>query len=291
LLDRKADGFVISKHTVGSAVTGWRDTADSPLRNMTLAQAVTISGAAVSPNMGSANIPGISPILALLNVRLGQWVKNPQLRPLRASALGSWRRLIYFWREIFGNASGDDPWVYLSDGGHFEKSGLYELFRRRCRYIIAVDGGGEDPDGDLHFGTLGVALRLARVDLGVEVDIDLHKMERIADETDGVDYVRSQVAVGVIRYPAESGRGRDATTGILVFVKSGLVREQLTPDIIQYVRAGNPRFPHDSTADQQFDQPQFESYRQLGYLAGADAAQRAGAGSLAKRFEALRRAV
>ena len=33
--------------------------------------------------------------------------------------------------------------------------------------------------------------------------------------------------------------------------------------------AGNPSFPYDSTLDQQFDQPQFESYRHLGYLAGS----------------------
>ena len=24
-------------------------------------------------------------------------------------------------------------WVYLSDGGHFENLGVYELVRRRCR--------------------------------------------------------------------------------------------------------------------------------------------------------------
>jgi hypothetical protein len=295
LLDRKADGFVISKHTVGSAVTGWRDTAESPLRKMTLAQATAISGAAVSPNMGRNTMPALSPILTLFNIRLGQWIKNPRQRTPLQSALMAPTRLTYFWKELFGIASANDPWIYLSDGGHFENSGLYELFRRRCRYIVAVDGGGEDPDGDLHFSTLGVALRRARVDMGVEVDIDLSRLERIQDSRDGVDYVQSQVAVGTIRYPAGrshgTGIGDDPNTGIIVYVKSGLVRGQLTPDIMEYVRGVNPKFPHDSTSDQQFDQPQFESYRQLGYLAGSEVVRRAGDGDLKKRFQTIKRAV
>ncbi len=295
LLDRKADGFVISKHTVGSAITGWRDTATSPLKKMTLAEATAISGAAVSPNMGRKTMPGLSPILTLFNIRLGQWVKNPRQRPRLQSFLMAPTRLTYFWKELFGIASASDPWIYLSDGGHFENSGLYELFRRRCRYIVAVDGGGEDPEGDLHFSTLGVALRRARVDLGVEIDIDLSDLERIQDDRDGVDYTSTQVAVGTIRYPAGrshgTGIGDDPNTGIIVYVKSGLVRGQLTPDIIEYVRGVNPKFPHDSTADQQFDQPQFESYRQLGYFAGSEVVRRAGIGTLREKFLALKRAV
>ena len=295
LLDRKADAFVISKHTVGSAVTGWRDTAGSPFEKMTLAEATAISGAAVSPNMGRNTMPGLSPILTLFNIRLGQWVKNPRERPLWQSILMVPTRLTYFWKELFGIASANDPWIYLSDGGHFENSGLYELFRRRCRYIVAVDGGGEDPNGDLHFSTLGVALRRARVDLGVEVDIDLTNLERIPDSRDGVDYTAAQFTVGTIRYAAGkshgTGIGDDPNTGILVYVKSGLVRGQLTPDIIEYVRGVNPKFPHDSTADQQYDQPQFESYRQLGYLAGSEVVRRAGEGTLREKFLALKRAV
>jgi hypothetical protein len=245
--------------------------------------------------MGRNTMPGLSPILTLFNIRLGQWIKNPRQRSRTESILMAPTRLTYFWKELFGIASANDPWIYLSDGGHFENSGLYELFRRRCRYIVAVDGGGEDPDGDLHFSTLGVALRRARVDMGVEVDIDLGRLERVQDSRDGVDYVQSQVAVGTIRYPVGrshgSGIGDDPPTGIIVYVKSGLVRGQLTPDIMEYVRGVNPKFPHDSTLDQQFDQPQFESYRQLGWLAGSEVVRRAGDGNLKKRFQTIKRAV
>ena len=107
--------------------------------------------------------------------------------------------------------------------------------------------------------------------------------------------MQSQVAVGVIRYPVGrshgTGVGDDPNTGIIVYVKSGFVRGQLGPDIMEYVRGVNPKFPHDSTSDQQFDQPQFESYRQLGYLAGSDVVRRAGDGDLRKRFLAIKCAV
>ena len=57
----------------------------------------------------------------------------------------------------------------LSDGGHFDNLGLYELVRRRCRYIIIGDG---EQDGELTFGSLGGAIRKCRADFGVEIDID-----------------------------------------------------------------------------------------------------------------------
>ena len=85
--------------------------------------------------------------------------------------------------------------------------------------------------------------------------------------------------------------GDDPNTGIIVYVKSGLVRGRLSPDIMEYVRGVNPKFSHHSTSDQQFDLPQLESYRQLGYLAGSDVVRRAGDGNLRKRFQPIKRAV
>jgi len=29
--------------------------------------------------------------------------------------------------------------IFLTDGGHIDNLGIYELFRRRCRLIIAID--------------------------------------------------------------------------------------------------------------------------------------------------------
>jgi hypothetical protein len=50
----------------------------------------------------------------------------------------------------------------------------------------------------------------------------------------------------------------------------------------------NAGFPYDSTTDQQLDQPQFESYRQLGFLAGQQAFEVArGEPTVHEKFEAV----
>ena len=84
--------------------------------------------------------------------------------------------------------------------------------------------------------------------------------------------VKSYFAVGQIRYPSKDGQGSgrptDPDSGVLVYVKSGVVEGSMPPDLISYHRSGNPSFPHDKITDQQFDEAQFESYRELGFLAG-----------------------
>ena len=167
-------------------------------------------------------------------------------------------------------ASHKQAMVYLSDGGHFENLGLYELLRRRCKYIVAVDGTGEPSEKQpLRFDGLGLAVRRARVDFGVLVDIDLRPMMR----DPGTGHVKSYFAVGLIRYPRkDDGHGsaekEDEDSGILIYIKGGIVEDSIPPDLISYHRGINPNFPHDPTADQQFDELQFESYRELGFLAG-----------------------
>jgi hypothetical protein len=308
LLDRKSDGFVIGPVSCGSTITGWGKTEDMPgFRNMKLSTAATISGAAVSPNMGMATHPTLAIVMTLFNVRLGMWVPNPRApRSAGERAIGVLHRTFgLYWNELVGRASHRGPWVYLSDGGHFENLGVYELLRRRCKYIVAVDATGEPMGaGSLNFGGIGIPLRMARTDFGVEVKLDLSGLER--DARTGL--AKTYFAVGRIRYPkAGGGHGNaddpnDPDTGYLVLIKSGLVAATVPPDIANYRRQENPGFPYDSTLDQQFAQPQFESYRQLGFIAGAavaDAARSAvaeapGTGhpadpgaAIRRRFEAL----
>ena len=291
LLDRKGESFVIAPLYTGSALTRWRPTQDLPVfPDMSLSTAATVSGAAVSPNMGMFTTTTLSILTTLANIRLGLWVPNPRHT---ADDRGPRNRLpapALFWKEMFGIASHKDPSVYLADGGGFENLGLYELFRRRCKYIVAVDGTGEPPDqnAELNFGGLGIALRLARIDFGVEVGIDLAPLMRHADGK-----VRSHYVVGSIRYPRGSGHATGETTdedsGILVFIKAGRV-EPPTPsaDLVHYRRQVNGDFPHDTTADQQFDQAQFESYRQLGFTAGKAVGDGSGDSERARdRFIAL----
>lgn len=271
LLDRKSEAFVMGPVYSGSALTYWTSTKSlAGFKNMSLAQAASISAAAISPNMGMMTNRTLSIVTTLFNARLGWWVPNPNPRRFH------WRRRwimwpppLLFWKEMFGLASYHDAFVYLSDGGHFENLGIYELLRRRCKYIIAVDATGERSGKEpLTFGGLGIPLRCARIDFGVLVDIDLRPVMR--DPVTG--QVKSHFAVGRIHYPRGDGHGSgepgDPDSGILVFIKAGRVDEPTPPDIINYYYQINPDFPHDTTADQQFDEPQFESYRELGFLAG-----------------------
>ena len=48
--------------------------------------------------------------------------------------------------------------VFLTDGGHIDNLGVYELLRRRCKLIIAIDGEA-DPDFDFGIPGPGRALR------------------------------------------------------------------------------------------------------------------------------------
>ena len=267
LLNRRADSFVIGPVYTGSPVTRWERTADLPsFSRMNLARAAGISAAAFSPNMGRRTNTTLSIITTLFNARLGWWVRNPKEHKWYHRWFGPPSFLLY-WMEMFGRASHDNPYVYLSDGGHFENMGIYELMRRRCKFIIAIDGTGEPPvDEPLEFGGLGLCLRRARIDFGVLVDMDLRPMFR--DKETG--HVKSYFAVGQIRYPSKNGHGTagDDDSGILVYIKAGINEKSMSADLINYYRKVNPNFPHDPTADQQFDEPQFESYRELGFLAG-----------------------
>lgn len=303
LPERKADSFLIAPAYSGSAITRWSRTSTLPdFNNMPLARAAAISGAVVAPNMGERTSTSMSIITTLLNIRIGRWVRNP--RPPMA---GRWPRLsqlahVLYLREMFGQARREDVSIYLSDGGHFDNLGVYELFRRHCRYIIAVSADLESPGQPDKMGNLGNALRMARVDFGVEVTLGpLRPLLR--DRSTG--RVLSQYLVGRIRYPhmpiapdpgadlLDEANRANVNSGVFVFIKCGLSDERLSADLLQYLGT-NPSFPYDPTTDQQFDQPQFESYRQLGFLAAEamfDEHPEAGAPTLdlQVRFDALSR--
>ncbi|MGE0227553.1 MAG: patatin-like phospholipase family protein [Dehalococcoidia bacterium] len=276
LPERKADSFLIAPVYSGSATTRWSRTSTLPdLRDMPLARAAAISGAVIAPNMGERTSTSMSIITTLLNIRIGRWIRNP--RPARR---GRWPRLgqlahVLYLREMLGQATREDMSVYLSDGGHFDNLGVYELFRRHCRYIVAVSADLESPGRPDRMGNLGSALRMARVDFGAEVTLGpLRPLLR--DPSSG--RVLSQYLVGRIRYPRmpiapnpgtdlrDEATRSNVNSGIFVFIKCGLADDHLSADLLQYL-GSNPSFPYDPTTDQQFDQPQFESYRQLGFLA------------------------
>lgn len=266
--ERKAASFVFSPLYCGFGIpqleTGYRRTPGygSEPKPLTLGTAMAISGAAASPNMGFRTSPALSFLLTVFNVRLGWWLGNPsQDRPSRNFARkplwqlsGPSFAVTELVGELFGLTRQDKPFVYLSDGGHFENLGLYELVRRRCRFIVACDGGA---DPDLEFDDLGNAIRKCRVDLGIEIAID---PQQIRPGEEGLS--RWHWAVGTIRYSEHE-------QGTLLYLKASLTGDE-PEDLLNY-EAQHREFPHQTTGDQWFDESQFESYRRLGEHVAAGA--------------------
>ncbi len=215
-------------------------------KGINVGTAMGISGAAANPNAGYHTSPAVAFLMTIFNVRLGWWLGNPA-RYGKADNPGPKFGLNYLITELFGLAKADKAYVNVSDGGHFENLGMYELVRRRCRYIIACDG---EQDGGLKFEGLANAIRKCRTDFDVKIDIDVEQI-RLKD-----GFSRAHCVVGKITYP------EDVDPGYLLYLKSSLTGNEAT-DILQY-HCIHPDFPHESTADQWFDESQFESYRKLG---------------------------
>jgi hypothetical protein len=220
--------------------------------------AMAISGAAASPSMGYASSPGLSVLMTLFNVRLGWWMANPLTK--NYSSHGPRLALWPLISEMFGLTTENRPWVYLSDGGHFENLGLYEMVRRRCAVIVVCDAGC---DPDYGFADLGNALRKIWIDLGVRIDMTgLDQLKKRFTERPTPATRGPYWATGHIRYP--EAEDDEASWGRLLYLKAGLNGTE-PMDIVSYAIAHRD-FPHDTTANQFFTESQFESYRALGYM-------------------------
>lgn len=252
LRGRKSDFFFFSKRYCGGPHTGFCRTTDLERADsrIDLGTAMAISAAAASPNMGTIDLGSLRFLMTLLNVRLGYWAPNPQ--HLARTGIRRLLRLLgpgplYLFREALGAIDDAGPYVNVSDGGHLENLGAYELLRRRCRVVIAVDG---EADPALAFPGLMTLLRYAWIDLGVKVELDLSPLKPDASGASS-----QHVAIGSIDYG-------DGEKGTFVYVKSSVTGDE-EATVADYRRA-NPAFPHESTADQFFNEHQFESYRALG---------------------------
>jgi hypothetical protein len=245
--DRKSGYFLFSKYFCGSKQTGYLETEKYAGGTTQLARALTVSGAAAGTGVGYQTFFAQSFLAALFNIRLGQWVPNP--RRNTGQRLAFWPA--YIIREVFGLTNEWSRLVNVSDGGHTgDNIGLYPLLERRCQVIIACDA---EADPTIAFGSFTEALRHAYVDLGVDVDIDLSMI--MPDPATGLS--KAHCAIGRIRYPDCPGR-----PNWLIYMKNSLNGNEPAP-VINYKRT-SPAFPHEPTADQFFDDSQFESYRALG---------------------------
>jgi hypothetical protein len=264
---RKAQSFTASPLHCGSFASdlGYRSTSRYGTNHgvgkaITIGTAMAISGAAASPNMGYHSSPTVAFLLTFFNVRLGWWLGNPGDAGARTYdrscpefAVGP------LLAEAFGLTQANSPYVYLSDGGHFDNLGLYEMVLRRCHCILVSDAGA---DPDFAFQDLGNAIRKIRIDLGIDIDINLERLRR----EESTRHTSGHHGVGTIHYSRVDPGAED---GILIYLKPSLTGEEPV-DVLEYA-SNHECFPHEPTMDQFFDESQFESYRRLGEHIAKDA--------------------
>jgi hypothetical protein len=250
LRDRRSDFFLLSKHWIGSPSTGYVATSNwkAGKAPLDLATAMAISGAAASPQMGLFSKRSLAPLLSLLNVRLNYWQKHP------TRGCTTKPGFLCLLREMFGACMSEkSTWFNLSDGGHIENMGVYELLRRRCKFIICVDG---EADPKFMFAGQMTLVRHAQIDFGIRLEPRLDEI-RFNPES-GVS--RSHIHLLRVHYPA--GPGHDAATGLMLYLKLSVTGDET--ELLKRYRMLYPEFPHQSTVNQFYDEEQFEAYRQLG---------------------------
>jgi hypothetical protein len=271
LQERKAESFVMSPLNCGYDVWleknehrgetedpsfdryGYRPTEYFGYRDggFRLGTAASISGAAASPNMGYHSSPAAAFLMTVFNVRLGWWVGNPR-HSTKWQRSGPRIGLGYLFAELAGQTNDSRDYVYLSDGGHFENLGIYELVKRRCKFILASDA---DEDSGLKFSDLAGAIQKCRSDFGVDIKINAAHFTLAGTSS----FSKWHCAIGEILYDqVDSGQ----TNGILVYLKTSMTSDE-SMDLLNY-KLLHDTFPHQTTADQWFNESQFECYRALG---------------------------
>jgi GNAT superfamily N-acetyltransferase len=249
--ERMAESFILSPLYCGCHSLGFRKSEEYAAR-MKLGRAISISGAAANPNMGYHSSPAVTALLTLFNVRLGWWVPNPQ----QADA---WRTngpsflLRWLGCEVFGLTNSRTKFLNISDGGHFENLGVYELVRRRCRCIIVSDAGA---DPKFQFEDLAGLIRKCRTDFGVAIEIDITPLK----PNPQTGLAAAHCVVGTIRYDMVDPT---APVGLLLYLKPTLTGDE--PEDVRQYKTKYAAFPHQPTLDQFFSESQFECYRELGY--------------------------
>lgn len=258
------------------------------VETLSLGDWVGISGAAVSTGLGQMTTPAYAMLLGAANVRLGYWwdsrapsasLRNPDAVPVGQSAAAgtqATRARTSPWSSLFATqlnlcdeliARFEGPrgrrW-YLTDGGHYENTGAYELIRRGLRNIIVLDNGCDPHD---QFADIANLITHVRVDFGIDI-VEAAVITPPALSTGGVGRIANSFAAfaqspsccGVqltVLYPDGDCYGN------LLVIKPRLV--ECTPyDLIEYQKQ-QPSFPQETTADQFFDPLQWEAHRALGY--------------------------
>lgn len=245
---------------------------------LSMGQWIGTSGAAFSTGLGRATTLGTSLLLGLANVRLGRWWASgcgqDRSRGFERGFGIVFKTQAFLYSEFLAQFHGlRREWQYLSDGGHFENTAVYELLRpeRKLRAIVVCDCGADLP---YQFEDLANLIRLARIDFGIEIEVDTGVMNdpelrnvfglpaELADRSAQNDKCALMLNVYDTR-PVRSAEPRCR----IVLVKPRLIAS-LPVDVQQYA-ATHEAFPQEPTSDQFFDEAQWESYRRLGFAIGS----------------------
>lgn len=268
-----SDYFLLSPLFCGSKLTGYTKTGNAGYQTMTLPTAIAISGAAVNPGMGERTNPVLAFFMALLNLKLGYWAVNP-------NTVGRHRTIVwwpwYLFAELFSKTDTQKARVNISDGGHIENLAVYELLRRRCKLIIAIDASA---DPRYQFSNLKNLVIRARNELDISINFR-KEPELLIRPNPSRGFSDSHIVIAdVEELPKEAG-GKGEKIGLLVYIKSSLKRSRAKKDKEKIKRSAyedsyfyktyHPRFPHESTGDQFFDNAQWEAYYHLGKFIAAD---------------------
>lgn len=246
---------------------------------LTLSEWTAISGAAASTAMGSIGSLGLSVLTMMTNVRLGYWWKQDERDTWELPR--SWRDTVpgYLFSEMtmhFDTSPKTKRRWYLTDGGHFENTGVYALLQRRLKFIVVSDNGA---DPDYNSDDMVRLVQRARIDL--ETSIAFLREDELGDEFG--DTCTARRALGSYEQLMDKG-SRDArggpyaaiarivydddSNGWLMLVKPRLTFEE-APELLAYqARTAGRQFPQQTTLDQFFDEEQWEAYRRLGEVVG-----------------------
>ena len=256
---RSVTSFTFSAERVGGPLVGQVPTreledccADRQRAALTLPAAVAMSGAAISPAMGKKTRRRYRFLLALANVRLGVWVPNPRW----AGRMQAERRTFgrprpsYLLRELLGINPINARFLYVTDGGHYDSTGIVELLRRGCTNILCFDAGNGTLDA------LADAVSLARSELGVEIAFAPGELAQLTPGDGGL--CASDFVTATITY-------RDGPCGTLRYACPALTAD--SPADAAGHRRRDPQFPNDALYDQLYTDARFEAYRALGLRA------------------------
>lgn len=269
----------------------WDEIKTANAESLSVGQLCAISGAAASSGMGAHTTLGTSLAMTFGNIRLGYWWRTGRLLGEDASFFDDFwgwlylkvtrplRTYFYLWNEMTSSYSRAYERLNLSDGGHFDNSGTYELLRRGVKTIVVYDNGA---DPDYRFDDLENIIRKARIDLGISLNV--------ASPTAVTRMVGKKGAALFLNGSAGDWRARAKTTdgdavALMLFGYAHVFDEEaqtqtlkhrhtiiwmkpriydgVTQDVVGY-RNNHPHFPQETTGDQFFDEAQWESYRAMG---------------------------